>query len=86
MALTTAGRGGGGGGAAHKQMPTLKNIIYTENKVKPEDRIKKPTCVGVNVYSFQEVVELGGGLENVYVCVCVLARAPPACLTVKERE
>lgn len=42
----------------HK-MPCLKNIIYTVDKVTPEDRMKKPVAPGVNVYSFQEVVELG---------------------------
>ena len=41
------------------QMPSLKNIIYTDDKVKPEDRLKKPVAAGVDVYSFQEVIELG---------------------------
>ena len=40
-------------------MPTLKNVIYTDDKVKPEDRGKKPECKGVDVYSFEEVIELG---------------------------
>jgi long-chain acyl-CoA synthetase len=42
-----------------EQMPTLKNIIYTDDKVKPEDRLKKPVCQGVSLYSFEEVIELG---------------------------
>jgi len=41
------------------KMPSLKNIIYTDDKVKPEDRLKKPVAAGVDVYSFQEVIELG---------------------------
>ena len=41
------------------QMPTLKNIIYTEEKVAPADRLSKPAASGVSVYSFDEVVQLG---------------------------
>ena len=41
------------------QMPTLKNIIYTDEKVAPADRLSKPAASGVSVYSFDEVVQLG---------------------------
>ena len=40
-------------------MPSLKNIIYTDEKVAPKDKVNKPAASGVDVYSFEEVVELG---------------------------
>ena len=42
-----------------RQMPSLKNIIYTDDKVKPDDRQKKPVAPGVDVYSFEEAIQLG---------------------------
>ena len=41
------------------QMPSLKNIIYTDEKIAPKDRVNKPVASGVDVYSFEEVIELG---------------------------
>eukprot|EP00918_Siedleckia_nematoides_P023790 GHVU01051344.1.p1 GENE.GHVU01051344.1~~GHVU01051344.1.p1 ORF type:complete len:732 (+),score=185.52 GHVU01051344.1:2-2197(+) len=41
------------------KMPSLKNIIYTDEKIAPKDRVNKPVASGVDVYSFEEVIELG---------------------------
>ena len=35
------------------QMPSLKNIIYTDEKIAPKDRVNKPVASGVDVYSFE---------------------------------
>jgi hypothetical protein len=41
-------------------MPSLKNIIYTDEKVAPADKTKKPVAAaGINVYSFDEVIAIG---------------------------
>ena len=56
-------RGWSGGSYSHgarTQMPSLKNIIYTDEKVAPADKTKKPVAAsGINIYSFDEVIAIG---------------------------
>eukprot|EP00960_Hanusia_phi_P033133 750298-Hanusia_phi.AAC.3 len=41
------------------EMPTLKNIIYTEDKVAPKDRLNKLKHDKVKVFSMEEILEMG---------------------------